>query len=286
MVALITPFNKDESVDLRALKKLIRWHLENKTDAIVLCGTTGEAPTLTDEEKLQIFELAVDLAKNKMKIIAGTGTYSTKKTINLTKKAKEIGADGVLVVVPYYNKPSREGIFKHYEEVAKIDIPIILYHHPMRTGTKLNLQSFMQLQKIKQIVAIKEASGSLDVAKELLKNTTFNVLSGDDNLIIPMMQIGASGIISAVANIIPKQFKEINDLCLRNEFEKAQNIYLRYKNLIENMFLETNPLCIKYGLSLMNKCSSIMRLPLIEPAVKNQEIIRQTMKNLKNLTEL
>lgn len=279
MVALITPFKKDGNLDIDALKKLILWHLECKTDAIVLCGTTGEAPTLIDEEKLEIFEIAVDLAKNKTKIIAGTGSYSTKKTKDLSKKAKEIGVDAVLVVVPYYNKPPIQGLIKHYEEIAKVDIPIILYHHPGRTGTKLSIQNFIQLQQIDKIVAVKEASGSLDFIKELINKTTFNVLSGDDPLAIPMIKAGAKGVISVMANIIPKQWKEINDLCINNEFEKAEIIYNKYSKLVDSMFLETNPLCIKYGLSLMNKCLSNMRLPLIEPNQQNREIIRKIILN-------
>ncbi len=279
IVALVTPFRQDGNLDIEALKKLILWHIECKTDAIVLCGTTGEAPTLIDEEKLEIFEIAVDIAKNKTKIIAGTGCYSTKKTKELSKKAKEIGVDAVLVVVPYYNKPPIQGLIKHYEEVADVDIPIILYHHPGRTGTKLSLQNFLQLQKIDQIVAVKEASGSLDIIKDLINNTTFDILSGDDPLAIPMLKAGAKGVISVVANIIPKQWKELNDLCLNNEFEKAENIYKRYSKLVDSMFLETNPLCIKYGLSLMNRCLSNMRLPLVEPTHQNQEIIRKVILN-------
>ena len=159
MVALVSPFKQDGSLDEDALVNLIKGHLKAKTDAIVLSGTTAESPTLTDTEKLKIFEIATSLAKGKTKIIAGTGTYSTQKTKFLTKKAKEIGVDGVLVVIPYYNKPPIEGLIKHYEEIAKEDLPIILYHHPGRTGTKLTIEDFIKLQKIDQIVAIKEASG-------------------------------------------------------------------------------------------------------------------------------
>jgi 4-hydroxy-tetrahydrodipicolinate synthase len=279
MVALITPFKQNGNLDIEALKKLILWHIDCKTDAIVLCGTTGEAPTLIDEEKLEIFEIAVDLAKGKTKIIAGTGSYSTMKTKELSKKAKEIGVDGVLVVVPYYNKPPIQGLIKHYEEVAAVDIPIILYHHPGRTGTKLTLNNFIQLQKIENIVAVKEASASVDFIKDLINNTTFDVFSGDDCLTIPMIKVGAKGVISVVANIIPEQWKNLNDLCLNDEFDKAEVIYKRYSQLVDSMFLETNPLCIKFGLSLMNKCLSKMRLPLIEPNYKNQEIIRQVILN-------
>lgn len=278
MVALVTPFREDGSLDEDSFKSLIAWHLEAKTDAIVLSGTTGEAPTLLDDEKFKIFEIAVKLAKNKIKIIAGTGTYSTKKSVFLTKKAKEIGVDGALVVIPYYNKPPIEGLIKHFEEIAKINLPIILYHHPGRTGTKLSIDSFIKLQKIDQIVAIKEASGSLEVAKELISKTRFDVLSGDDPLTIDMIKLGAKGVISVVANIIPEEFKQINNLCLNGDFEKAYEIFNQQKNLIDSMFLETNPICVKYALSLYNKCKPNIRLPLVQPKKESREIIERNVK--------
>jgi len=281
MVALITPFNKDGSLDEKALKKLILWHLEAKTDAIVLSGTTGEAPTLLDDEKFKIFEIAVTLAKGKTKIIAGTGTYSTQKSRYLTKVAKEIGVDGVLIVVPYYNKPPIEGLIKHYEEIAKENLPIILYHHPGRTATRLTIDSFIKLQKIDQIVSIKEASASLDVAKDLIEKTRFDVLSGDDPLTIDMIKLGAKGVISVVANVIPEDFKKINDLCLNRDFEKAKKIFDQHKNLIDSMFLQTNPICVKYALSLLGKCKANIRLPLIQPSRMVCEKIERAVESFK-----
>jgi len=280
MVALVSPFNKDGSLDENSLKNLIKWHLDAKTDAIVLSGTTGESPTLLDDEKFKIFEIATSLAKGKTKIIAGTGTYSTQKSKFLTKKAKEIGIDGVLVVVPYYNKPPIEGLIKHYEEIAKENLPIILYHHPGRTGTKISIDSFIKLQQIDQIVAIKEASGNLKLAKELIEKTRFDILSGDDPLTIEMIKLGAKGVISVVANVIPNAFKKINDLCLNGDFEKAQNIFDEHKNLIDSMFLQTNPICVKYALSLLGKCKAHMRLPLTNPNKIFSEKIKKEIENL------
>lgn len=277
MVALATPFNEDDSLDEKSLIELINWHIDAKTDAIVLTGTTGESPTLLEDEKFKIFEIAVKLAKGKTKIIAGTGTYSTQKSVFLTRRAKEIGVDGALVVVPYYNKPPIEGLIKHFEEIAKINLPIILYHHPGRTGTKLSIDSFIKLQKIEKIVAVKEASGSLEIAKELIKKTRFDVLSGDDPLIIDMIKLGAKGGISVVANVIPSEFKQINDLCLNKNFEKAQKILDVHKNFIDSMFLETNPICVKYALSLMDKCKAHMRLPLVMPNKINCGIIENNI---------
>jgi len=283
MVALVTPFKNDGSLDEKAFENLINWHIDAKTDAIVLSGTTGESPTLSEREKLRIFELALQFAKGKTKIIAGTGTYSTQRTKELTKKAKKIGVDGLLVVVPYYNKPPIGGLVKHYEEIAKANVPIILYHHPGRTGTKLDLASFKQLEDIEQIVAVKEASGDLNFACNLIKNTRFDVLSGDDPLTIEMIEKGAKGVISVVANIIPNEWKSINDFCLNKEYEKAKEIYRKIEPLVNAMFLETNPLCVKYSLSLMKKCSSFMRLPLINPVAKNCEIIKHVLKKTKIL---
>ena len=279
MVALITPFKNDGSLDEKALEKLINWHLDTKTDAIVLSGTTGESPTLLDEEKLKIFEIAVKLAKNKTKIIAGTGTYSTQKTIYLTQKAKDIGVDGALVVVPYYNKPSIDGLIKHFEEIAKVNLPIILYHHPGRTGTKLSIETFLKLQEIDQIVAIKEASGNLEFAKDLIAKTRFNILSGDDPLTIDMMKAGAKGVISVIANIIPEISKKITDLCLEKKYDDAKKIYNEHQDLIESMFVESNPIPIKFALNVLNYCESHMRLPLIEPQEKNRQLITKLIQN-------
>ncbi|MFA6119624.1 MAG: 4-hydroxy-tetrahydrodipicolinate synthase [Parachlamydiales bacterium] len=279
MVALVTPF-KSKSLDEENLKNLISWQVENKTDAIVLCGTTGEAPTLIDDEKIAIFEIATRMAKGKTKVIAGTGTYCTDKTVELTKKAKEIGLDGVLVVVPYYNKPPIEGLIRHFEEIAKVGLPIILYHHPGRTGMKISIENFKKLQAIEEIVAIKEASCDLNFAKQLLENTRFDIISGDDALTVPMMKMGAKGVISVLANVIPKKWKEMSDYCLNHEYDKAQEVYDYYNELVNSMFLETNPICVKYVLSLMGKCRSEMRLPLVEPSSETAKIIRNTISNL------
>ncbi len=274
MVALVTPFTKSGEIDEKSLKELINWHIESNTDGIVLAGTTGEAPTLTDVEKLKIFELAAGLAKNKTKVIAGTGTYSTKHSRYLTKKAKEIGVDGCLVVVPYYNRPTVKGLIEHYREIAKENLPIILYHHPKRTGTKLSLETFLKLEQIDQIVAIKEASSDLEFAKKLIAQSHIPILSGDDPLTIEMMKNGAKGSISVVANVIPNQWKQINDLCLEGGYQKALSIYKDQEKLINSMFLETNPQCVKYALYKMNRCLSNLRLPLVEIEETNKSIIK------------
>ena len=277
IVALITPFNNKGNVDLGFLKELILWHVKCKTDGIVLCGTTGESPTLSDQEKIQIFRAVTKVGKGKIQIIAGTGSYSTQKTILLTQKAKDIGVDGALVVVPYYNKPSLSGIIKHYEEISKIKLPLILYHHPKRTGTQISIEALLNMQKMPYISAIKEASGDLEFNLKLLEKSTKNILSGDDALIVSVMKKGAKGSISVLANIIPCQWKEITKLCFENRFDEANKKINFYKPLIEAMFLESNPICVKYALSLMKKCLNIIRLPLMKPSFANQRKIKKVL---------
>ncbi len=277
IVALITPFKKDGSLDLVALEKLILWHIKENTDGIVLCGTTGESPTLTDLEKLKIFETGVKTAEGKIPIIAGTGTYSTLHSKKLTQQAKDIGVDGCLVVLPYYNKPTETGCIQHFEEIAKADLPIILYHHPGRTGIKLSLEAFKKMEKIKQIVAVKDASGCLDYAKELISKTRFDILSGDDNLTLEIIKSGGKGVISVIANIIPSKWKKMNDLCLSGDFAAAQSILQGSERLSNSLLLETNPQCIKYAMSLQDKCLARMRLPLIEPTNITKTEIQQSL---------
>jgi 4-hydroxy-tetrahydrodipicolinate synthase len=282
MVALITPFNLDGSLDLKSLENLINWHIDAKTDALVLCGTTAESPTLEDFEKFKIFEIAVKIAKDKIKIIAGSGSYSTKKSVYYTQKALDLGVDASLVVLPYYNKPSFLGLYKHFEEIAKVGLDIILYYHPSRTGISLNLENFIDLQNIEKIVAIKEASSNLEFIIQLIENTRFDILSGDDPLTYEIIKNGGKGTISVIANIIPDVWKHFNDLLLDKKFDKAKLILSNYQDLINSMFLETNPICLKYAMSLMNKCNSILRLPLIEPNEGNKLKIFNSLKN-KNL---
>jgi 4-hydroxy-tetrahydrodipicolinate synthase len=277
IVALITPFNKNGFVDEDALTELILWHIEEKTDGIVLCGTTGEAPTLTDTEKLQIFKVAVNVAKGRIPIIAGTGTYSTAHSTDLTKRARDIGVDACLVVLPYYNRPTEIGCTKHFEEIAKANLPIILYYHPGRTGIKLSLEAFKRMQDIDQIKAVKDAGGDLNLTKQLIENTRFPILAGDDNLNIDVIKAGGSGVISVIANIIPGVWKELNDLCLQNKFSEAEDLFKRYENLARAMTLETNPQCIKYAMSLKKKCLSDMRLPLTCPSDQSQRDIEKAV---------
>jgi 4-hydroxy-tetrahydrodipicolinate synthase len=278
LVALITPFNHLNQIDEKKLRELIDWHIDAKTDGIVCCGTTGESPTLSNEEKIHVYKICVDQAKGKIPIIAGTGTYDTKTSFDLTKKAKEIGVDGCLVVAPYYNKPTQLGILAHFQQISKANLPIIVYHHPGRTGIAIEINTFIALEKIDNIVAIKEASGSVEKMLVIKDKCKLPILSGDDGLTYEMMRFGARGVISVVANIIPQKWKEMVQCCLKGKFESARDINDYYKPLVNAMFLETNPQCIKYGLSLKRNILPKMRLPLIEPSYLVKEHIKQTLQ--------
>lgn len=276
-VAIVTPFTRNNEIDEKALFNLASWHIENKTDGIVACGTTGESPTLSDEEKLKVIKICKKASRGKIPIIAGTGSYNTSKSLELTKKAKEIGADGCLIVVPYYNRPTQEGVVCHFKEIAKANLPIICYHHPGRCGINLKIKTFKKILEIKNVVAIKEASGNLDFALELIGISKKPILSGNDDLTYFMMEKGSKGGVSVVANIIPKILKDLTENLLEKKYEKAKSIDEKYKDLYEAMVLETNPQCVKYALSLMNLCKPYMRLPLIEPKKDVKEKIKKVL---------
>jgi 4-hydroxy-tetrahydrodipicolinate synthase len=278
IVALTTPFTISNEIDLLTLSELVEWHIAMGTQGIVLSGTTGESPVLTHEEKLSIFKASVDVAKGRIPIIAGTGSYDTKESVVLTEEAKRIGVDGCLVVVPYYNRPTVEGCYRHYEAISKVGLPTILYHHPGRTGVKLSSQAIARICTLENMVAIKEATGDVDFAIELMQATSTPLLSGDDSLTLPLMACGAVGVISVVANIIPKEWQEFVSQLLVNEIKVAREMFDRYYPLCKAMVLETNPQCVKYALSTMGKCSSLMRLPLIEPQEENRKKILAAME--------
>ncbi len=277
IVALITPFTEGGEIDFLAFKELVDWHAEEGTSGIVCCGTTGEAPTLSEEEQQTLFKTAIDVAKGRIPIIAGTGTYSTRKTVERTEKAKQLGADGCLVVVPYYNRPTPEGCVAHYAEVSKVGLPTIIYHHPGRTGIRLSAETLAEIAKLPSMVAIKEASGTLELIEEIRALSNIPILSGDDTLAYEHMRRGAVGVISIVANVIPQGWSEFANHCLRGDFVKAKELDTLYAPLYKSLVLETNPQCVKYAVSLLNKCQPHLRLPLLEPREKTKKEIFQTI---------
>ncbi len=256
IVALVTPFTENDLIDVEALKALVNWHVDAGTDAIMCLGTTAETPTLMDEERRLVVGIVMEEVRGRVPVIAGTGCNATAKAVAYTREAKEWGVEGCLVVVPYYNRPTFEGCVRHFEEVAKVGLPMIAYHHPARTGVKLNIQTLLQIAQIENVVAIKEASGDMELAVELCAQV--NVLCGDDVIALPMLAAGAKGVCSIVANVIPEKWKELVTSMSR---ELAQELL----PLCKAMVLEVNPQCVKYALSVMGKCKPYMRLPLLEP---------------------
>ena len=279
IVALATPFNEQDQVDYCTLRELIEWHIASGTDGIVLCGTTGEAPTLCDEEQMTIFKEGVIDSKGRIPIIAGTGTYHTHHCVEKTRLAKKAGVDGALIIVPYYNRPTPEGCFQHFQAISKVDLPMIVYHHPGRTGVKLAVKDLLRIAEIPNIAAIKESTGDLDYAIELIHHTSVPVMTGDDGLVLPFMAVGGAGVISVVANIIPGEWKQLTTLLANDQFKEARDLFNRFFPLVKSMFLETNPQCIKYAMGTLGKCFSKMRLPMIEPQESSkQRIVNELIK--------
>jgi 4-hydroxy-tetrahydrodipicolinate synthase len=285
MVALVTPF-KDEKIDEKALRDLVEFHIKNGTAALVPCGTTGESATLSYEEHDRVIELTIEYAKGRIPVIAGTGSNSTDEAIALTKHAKKAGADASLQVSPYYNRPTQKGLYLHFKAIAEaVDIPIILYNIASRTGVNIEPETFVKLAEIKNIIGVKEASGSLEQMARIRKACPkeFLLISGDDALTLPVMSIGGVGIISVIANIIPR---DVADMCAADEkgkFDAARDLHYRMLPLVKAMFVETNPIPVKTAMGLMKLCDPEMRLPLCEMLPENKEKLIKAMKEYKLL---
>ena len=277
-VALITPFTKNNKINYDKIDELIEYHICNNTDFIVVCGTTGESSTLSNTEKKQLISYVCKKCKNKIPVVAGTGSNNTKIALNMSKYAKSQGADGVLVVTPYYNKCNQNGLFVHYKKIAEAiyPTPLILYNVPSRTGVDISVETIVKLSKIPNIVAIKEANPSLEKIAQVInktKDTDFNVLSGNDNLIIPILSLGGKGVISVCANIIPN---EMHNICIKKDVD----LFYKYLDLIDSLFLDVNPIMIKEAMNYLNFSVGKTRLPLYEPdtvkVLKMQKIIDET----------
>ena len=283
IVAIVTPFSNG-TVDEKKLRELVDFQIENGTDAIVACGTTGESSTLDNEEHLNVISIVFEQANKRVPVIAGTGSNSTAEAIELTRKAKEIGVAGVLLVTPYYNKPTQEGLYRHYTAIADaVDIPQILYNVPGRTGVNLLPETVARLAPHKNIVAIKEATGSLQQASEVIAlcGDQIDVFSGDDFITFPMMACGAKGVISVLANIMPKTVADLTDAFFAGDMDKARQLHLDTLKIGNAMFIESNPIPVKTALGLMGKCSSELRLPLCEMSAANKAKLEAIMKEYK-----
>ncbi|MDQ7786464.1 MAG: 4-hydroxy-tetrahydrodipicolinate synthase [Thermodesulfovibrionales bacterium] len=283
IVAIVTPFKKGK-VDEKAFGDLIEWHISQGTNAIVPCGTTGEASTLDYKEHYRVIEIAVKVVNKKIPVIAGTGANSTDETIEITAHAKKSGADAALLVAPYYNKPTQEGLYRHYKLVAeKIDMPLVLYNVPGRTAVNILPSTVARLAEIKNIVAIKEATGDMKQVSEVIRlcGKKITVISGDDFTTLPLMALGGKGTISVSANVMPKEISKMCAYMLKGQYDKAREIHFMLEPLNAAMFIETNPIPVKTALAMMGKIQEEFRLPLCEMSPANKEKLKKVLKDYK-----
>lgn len=279
-VAIITPFDGDKT-NYDELGRLIEMHIENKTDAIVICGTTGEASTMPDAEHLAAIEYTVKKAAGRICVVAGTGSNETAHAVALSKKAQELGADALLQVTPYYNKASQKGLVAHFGAIADaVEIPIILYNVPSRTGVSISIDTLKELAKKENIVAIKEASGNISyTARVAAEVPELYIYSGNDDMIVPILSLGGKGVISVVANILPEETHNICEYYFRGEVDRSRDLQLRLLDLINKLFIEVNPIPVKTAMNMLGYNAGNLRLPLTDMEEKNKELLRQAMIN-------
>lgn len=280
LVALVTPFS-DGQIDYETLTELVEFHLESGTDGLVPVGTTGESPTLSHKENKQVVEHVVNVADGKIPVIAGTGSNSTAEAIEMTAFAKAVGADASLQVAPYYNKPTQEGFYQHFKAIAdEVDLPIVLYNIPGRCGgSGLTAETVARLAEHENIVAIKEATGRLDMASEIAMLSDITILSGDDSLTLPLASVGGKGVISVVANIVPADVKAMTDLILEGDLVSARKWHRKLFTLSKNLLsLATNPIPIKAAMAMLNMASDEMRLPMTELEEDKADILYKALK--------
>jgi 4-hydroxy-tetrahydrodipicolinate synthase len=284
--AIITPFDKDGSVDYNSLKELIEFQIKNNVSGIVPCGTTGESPTLSHEEHDKVIEFVINQVNKRVPVIAGTGSNSTNEAIRLTKHAKEAGADGALLVNPYYNKPTQKGLYLHFKSIADaVDIPCVVYNIKGRTGVNVNTETLVKLMNdCPNIIAVKEASGDIEQMKEVIakKNDNFCVLSGDDGITLDLIEAGGDGVVSVASNIMPEKMSSMVSSALENNFDSARKIESELSEFFDVEFIETNPIPIKTALAIQGKCEEVFRLPMCKlENEKNREKLKDVMKKLE-----
>ncbi len=281
MVAIITPF-KNGKLDEEALRKLVNFQIENGTDGIVPCGTTGESATLTYQEHKDVIRIVVEETKKRVPVIAGSGSNNTVEALELTQSAKDLGADGALVITPYYNKPTQEGLYYHYKKLAEnVNFPIIMYNVPGRTAVNMLPETVNKLSKIDNIVGIKDATGNINTLTQSLtlsSSKDFCYLSGDDFIYFPFLCVGGDGVISVLSNIAPKIVADLYDYFVKGDFEKAKELHFYVNELSEFMFIQTNPIPVKKAAALMNLVEDEIRLPLISMSGEPVEKLRSVLK--------
>ncbi|HPB11492.1 MAG TPA: 4-hydroxy-tetrahydrodipicolinate synthase [Kiritimatiellia bacterium] len=281
--ALVTPFNTDGSVDYTALRELVRWQIENGVTGLVPVGTTGESPTLEFAEHIQVITATVEAAAGKAVIIAGTGANSTAEAIELTRAVLNAGVDATLQVTPYYNKPNAEGLYRHFLSIAELGLPVVLYNVPGRAGKEIPLDVVVRLASHPNVAAVKEAAGSVDRVSAIRNACELPVLSGDDSLALPMISVGACGVISVASNVIPKEMAALIRLALANDLAGARELHRVYYPLFRDLFIDTNPIPVKTALALMSRVGPTFRLPLCEPAESVRDQISRTLRSLNLL---
>lgn len=283
-VALITPFHEDGTVNLEKLKELCEWHVANKTDGIVALGTTGESSTMTHEEDDAVVRCVLETVNGRIPVIAGSGSNCTETALMKSKTYRDLGADGILLITPYYNKANQTGMYRHFMEVADaVDLPMILYNVPGRTGCALSVDCVEALSHHKNIVGIKEASGSISYAAQIARfvREDFALYSGNDDMIVPILSLGGSGVISVFANICPRQSHDIVDSWMRGDTKTARELQLKYLDLINALFIEVNPIPVKEAMNMMGMNVGGYRLPLCEMDEKNRAVLREKLRILE-----
>lgn len=280
-VALVTPFNADGSVNYEELARLIDFQIENGTDALVIAGTTGESSTLSEQEHIDVIKFAVEHTKHRVPVIAGTGSNATETAVMLSKEAEEAGADALLLVTPYYNKTSQRGLYVHYKAIAdSVKLPIILYNVPSRTGLGIDVETAAKLSEIDNIVAMKDAVGNITYTANLIERCgdQLTVYSGNDDQIVPMMSLGAKGVISVLSNVAPKETHDMCAAALAGDYKTAAALQLKYLKLIHALFIETNPIPVKEAVNQMGYAAGACRLPLYEMADETKAVLVAEMK--------
>jgi 4-hydroxy-tetrahydrodipicolinate synthase len=281
MVALVTPF-KNGQVDWPSLEALVEFHLQNGTNGIVPCGTTGESATLSHAEHDEVIRTVIKAVNKRVPVIAGTGSNSTDEAVRLTQEAERSGADGALMISPYYNRPTQEGIYQHYRKVASaVGIPLIVYNIPGRTGSKIEPETLARLAEIENVAGVKEATGSVDQAIDVIRlcGDRLAVYSGEDSLIYSLMSLGGKGVISTVANVAPKQTAQLAQACLAGRWDEGRAMQFQLIPLIRSLFIETNPIPVKTALALMGKCGGELRLPMTPMAESNIPKLRSVLSD-------
>jgi len=283
ITAIITPF-RNGRLDASALRKLVSFQIRNGINGIVPCGTTGESATLSFEEHEKVIHIVIDAARGKVPVIAGTGSNNTKEAVTLTRYARKAKADAALIITPYYNKPTQKGLFDHYKAIAEeVDIPIILYNVPGRTGVNMTAETVARLAEIKNIVGLKEASGNLPQICEILRSTPedFCVLSGDDALYFPMLMLGAKGVISVTSNVAPQEMVNLYEACVAGDIARAREIHFRLWPLMQTLFIETSPIPVKTAAAMMGLIQEEFRMPLCGISEANRKTLAKVLAGLK-----